>query len=106
MTSIRNTSRILRFIMERRHPCRRFASIPAHDLVANNKTWQDACILSAFKVNGRRSVADPAAELGHLHVIGMNGIRIQRAAVAKNRDETRIVRTRQMQCVKAYGKTL
>lgn len=61
---------------------------------------------SVFKVHGRNQLADAAAKLGDLHVIGMNCVSIKRRAVAKDPNQTGIVRAGQMKRVEPDCQTL
>jgi hypothetical protein len=46
---------------------------------------------------------DFAAKVGNFYVVRVDGVLVQRGAIAENCDEAGIVRARQVQSVKAYG---
>jgi hypothetical protein len=58
------------------------------------------------KVHRYHVLADTSPKLSNLHVFGMNRVRVERGSIGEGRDEAGIVRTRQVQAVEPYRKTL
>ena len=53
-------------------------------------------MFSILEINRCHNVADAAAKLSNLHMLGMNRISIERSSVVKDGDQTRVERTWQM----------
>src|SRR6266850_7764431 len=61
---------------------------------------------STVEINRGNVVAQAAAKVSDLCMIGMDRIGLQRGAIAENSDQARVVRARQTKGVEAYRKTL
>jgi hypothetical protein len=64
-----------------------------------------ACAPSRLKVDFGHLIADAAAELDDLNVIGMHSVVVEGRPVAKARNQARVVRIRRMQYIDSDRKT-
>ena len=61
---------------------------------------------SVYEIDRSNVLADASAKLRDFYVFGMNGVGVERGAVSEHRDQSAVVRARQMQRVKSHRETL